>query len=591
VTESARPAASHKVPNESYPQVAARRSLALLVDGASWSLSTWSHFVVAILLAWILSEEFGVLLTGTWATCLCLAVGWQARYLSQLQDLVDLSSTTVAHRLRGFTRSAWVVGLLWALAAGLLFPETNPELRWFLLFVIGGMSLSAVGTQHIYLPACHASMTLALPCLAMRYVLIGDWLEGLLLILYLAVIIRLAHMLHRFSTQTARLQYDRDLLLNELVDRADELDRARQDAELANKAKSRFLAQASHDLRQPLHAIGLFVETISHSPDLPQIQRVIGRVRTSLDVFSNLFDSLLDVSMLDTGELKVASKPVAVARLFNHLRHEFNGPALAANVELRVARTKQILYTDEAMLTRVVMNLLSNAIRYSPNQRVLIGLRWRKSGAYIEVRDSGIGIAAHEQQRIFEEFVRINKSTGGPTPGLGLGLSIVGRAADLLGVAVELNSAPGFGSRFTVGPFLRAPATATELVDTQTVTKSVDLLADLHILVVDDDSQSRDSMGELLSSWGCRVTVAGSARELPSGDWDAVVCDYELGDGMFGDQEIAYLRQRQPDMPGILITGSTAADVLVTAKTAKLPLLRKPVRPAQLRSALLHVML
>ena len=564
-----------------------QRSLELLIDGAAWTLATWGHFFVALILAFILAQEFGWLATGGWAAALCATVSWQAWFARRLQTQETLEPHSVSRSLHRFTLSALCVGMLWAVAAGLLFPVEVAELRWFLLFIIGGMSLAAVGTQHVYLPACYASMSIALPFLALRYALVGAWLEALLLLLYLAVIIRLARMLNRFSAQTARLQQDRDELLDELLKRADELETARETAEQANIAKSRFLAQASHDLRQPLHAIGLFVETIAENAEPERVERVVGRVRSSLDALSKLFESLLDVSMLDTGQIKVTREPVALSTLFERMRREFEGYAAESGVTLRFARTDITLLTDESLLNRLTLNLVSNAIRYSPGGRVLVGARWTDSGIAIEVRDNGAGIVAAEQERIFEEFVRLEDKSAS-AQGLGLGLAIVSRSARLLDATVTLQSQPGAGSVFRVGPFPLSTTPAEQNLDDTPVELS-DLLVGLRILLIDDDPESLDSMSELLESWRCCVTARSQPENLHELDWDVVISDYELGDDRFGDAVVEQLRRRLPDLPAVLVSGSTAPELQKRARTAKLPLLRKPVRPAQLRSALLHV--
>lgn len=295
--------------------------------------------------------------------------------------------------------------------------------------------------------------------------------------------------------------------------------------------------------------------------------------------------------MLDTGELQVRSEPVAISQMFDQLRREFTGPAQRQNVELTFSNTSVILKTDEALLTRLTMNLLSNAIRYSPGGRVLVGVRRTPQGPAIEVLDNGVGIAREEQSRIFEEFVRLdNPDNVAAAQGLGLGLSIVSRTAELLGAKVTIYSEPGRGSRFRVAPFERSTRPAENTSIDNTIAPQGDLLAAARVLVIDDDKQSRDSMQALLESWHCIVSSEENPAAVTQSHWDVVVCDYELGNDRFGDAEVRKLQKRQPGLPGILVTGSTSKEVQTRAQAAHLPLLRKPVRPAQLRSALLHVL-
>jgi len=586
----------------SYDTYTARRSLEFLVDGASWTISTFGHFVVAWLLAWLLMREFGYIAPSLWAFALCAVVAYQSWFTQSIASLETADDKRVETLLRQFTRSALLVGLLWASVAVLLFPTEASESRLFFVFIIGGMSLAAVGTQHVYLPACYASMGIALPCLALRYAWAGEWLQAVLLGLFAAVILRLARMLSRFSMQTIRLQFERDTLLAELTARATELDAARLDAEAANVAKSRFLAQASHDLRQPLHAIGLFVETIADHPVDDKVASVISRVRRSLDSLSKLFESLLDVSLFDTGRIKVSLEHIRAQSLFDQLERDFSDLADKRQVTLKFQPTAAVLHSDRALLNRLLLNLVSNAIRYAPAGRVLVGVRWINPSASaleyaIEVRDSGAGIAPADQERVFEEFVRLHNTTPDPDlPGLGLGLSIVSRVAQLLNLHVELMSYSGAqagaktGTRFRISGL--QPGDDQQVVElAEEPLSATDLLQGVQVLVIEDDSVTLDAMGELLRKWQCEVELHSA---LPTSNldtpWDVLITDYELAGEQTGIAIIRTLRTRVPQLPAILVTGTASSDVATLAAEIAVPLLHKPVRPAQLRSALLHVL-
>ena len=574
------------------------RSLELLLDGARWTVATFGHLFVACLLVWALSGAVGLAQSIFWATCLSAVIVFQSVYAARWpqERLASLDEPGVQSRLRVFTVSAWLVGGCWAAAAFVLFPQGQRELQLFLVFVMGGMSLSAVGTQHVYLPACFGSMGFAIPVLALRYAMEGRWIEPVLLILYTLVIVRLARVLSQFSLRAIRLQHERDLLLAELTERARDLEAARQDAEDANLAKSRFLAQASHDLRQPLHAIGLFVESLSRDHVSEKVAHVVDRVRDSLGMLSHLFDSLLDISVLDTGHTRVNPVTFRLQEVFQQLEKEFVPIARENGVSVRFVSTSAVVQTDPVLFRRLLQNLVSNAIRYAPGGRVAIGARRRCAEANnerlihnpsswsVEVVDNGPGIPLADQQRIFLEFVKL-KGTG--SGGLGLGLAIVNRLTRLLDLAVRLSSEPGRGTRITINRLLPGTNPPVTLLDSER-REDTDRLADTRIMIVDDDPEVLAATQALLSKWGCEVTAH---RSFPD-RWptvDVVLSDFEL-ETQNGLERLTQLMSESPDVRGVLVTGNSSPELREAAAKANITLLHKPVRPVKLRSLLLYLL-
>ena len=455
------------------------------------------------------------------------------------------------------------------------------------MFVMGGMSLAAVGNQHVYLKACYASMSFAVPILALRYAVDGHMLEPLLLLLFTAVILRLANMLARFSERTSQLQFERDALLDELSRRATELESAKLEAEQANQAKSRFLAQASHDLRQPMHAIGLFVDTLAHDELGDKVAQVVNKVSSSLASLSRLFDSLLDITQLDTRSGHTVPRNFKLNELFDSLQRDFRPIAQENGVQLVFVNPDIAVHTDPILFRRLLQNLVSNAIRYAPQEKVTVTAAVIGTTCSVSVEDSGAGIDAADQQRIFDEFVRLDTGTN-TAPGLGLGLSIVKRLERLLKLQLTMHSAAGVGTCFTVSGLTLAAGEVETLSD-ETAAAPTNILQDTTVVVVDDDPDVLQATAELLTRWGCTVR---SYQEPPAsiGDAEIVISDYELGDELNGLDSITRWQLENPTLAAVLISGNTSQDLKRSARTADIPLLHKPVRPVQLRSALLFAL-
>jgi signal transduction histidine kinase len=367
-----------------------------------------------------------------------------------------------------------------------------------------------------------------------------------------------------------------------------ELRSKKEEAEHATLAKSRFLAAASHDLRQPMHALGLFVARLEQLPHEPETQRLIGNVEASVRALQDLLDGLLDVSRLDAGAEKPRIEPVEVEGLFRHLEREFAAAASQKGIRLRVRTRPYWVLSDSRLLYRMLLNLVSNAVRYTARGGVLVSCRRRGDGVLFEVRDTGAGIPPGMQAEVFEEFVQLDNPERDRAKGLGLGLTIVKRTADLLGHPLSLDSVPGRGSCFGIAaPLARAPAPGAQRA---TDAPPADLRG-LYVLVVDDDALARAALCELLKSWGCRVQAAASGAEALAGGApapDLIACDYRLPGAEKAIDVIAGLRARHgAPIPAFLISGDTGTEVLRAAESAGLTLLHKPVRPARLR-ALMH---
>ncbi len=394
------------------------------------------------------------------------------------------------------------------------------------------------------------------------------------------------------------LQQDRNTLQQRIDIATQEMRLKKEEAERANFDKSRFLAAASHDLRQPMHALGLFVGELHSRLDSVEQRKIASKVEESVEALSSLLDSLLDISKLDAGIVIPQIQGFDIDAMANRLVQDFIPVAQRKNISLRVRCANTMVLSDPVLLERILLNLLSNAIRYTPqNGTVLLGCRRCGENLRIEVRDNGIGIPTDEQQNVFREFVQLANSARDRSKGLGLGLAIVDRLARLLHHSLSLRSAPGRGSTFSV-TVPRMFGVEELLAEQGNVPfaplPKLDRMENLQVLVVDDDMLVRISTAGILESWGCHVFAAGDLQEskdlCSQAQLDMVICDYRLPDGdglMLAD----YIKEHYEIQPAyILISGDTAPEILQAATERGLHLMHKPVRPAKLRSLVLFLL-
>lgn len=388
-------------------------------------------------------------------------------------------------------------------------------------------------------------------------------------------------MAHRLETAHADMRRQIELATQELA-------AGKGDAERANEAKSRFLAAASHDLRQPMHALGLFVDLLAQKPHAPDTAHLVRRIGQSVEALGSLLDSLLDISRLDAGALKPELRVFALQSLFDRIETDFRAETEAKGLRLRLRPTHLWVRSDATLLERVLRNLLNNAVRYTERGTIMLGARRRGDRLRIEVRDSGMGIPAASQQLIFQEFVQLGNPERNRDKGLGLGLAIVQRLGRLLEHPIGVSSRDGRGSVFWIEVPLAVPAPAEVVVDVNR--GGIEGRA---IVLIDDDQLVLASMAALLESWDCRVFAAESCDKLErllaaqAVAPDLIICDHQLQDGANGIDVVDRLRRKHgANVPAVLISGDTDAGVWKLASQRGFPLLHKPVRPAKLRAAL-----
>lgn len=386
---------------------------------------------------------------------------------------------------------------------------------------------------------------------------------------------------------------ERDALLAEQGRTAERLEREvrQRTAQLqaADRFKAQFLAAASHDLRQPLHALNLFAAQLPEVRDPAERDRLGERIGRAVHAMNELFDALLDMSKLEAGLLEPAVTDLAIEGVLRRIETTFEGAARKKGLSLRIVQSSAWIRSDAVLLERILLNLVSNAVRYTSHGRVLVGVRRRGERLRIDVYDSGPGIAADRQLEVFREFHQLPGADR--RSGLGLGLAIVERLARLLGHELELHSRRGSGTRFSLSvPLLRAaPAAATVAEEPQVL----DRLAGKVALMLDDDPDAVEGMAGVLRAWGCQVLQAATLTEAIAAIKgrtqiiDVIIADYWLGHGSTGIEAIERLRHiLQRPVAAFLVSGDTTPERLREARRHGVHLLHKPVPPMRLRAIL-----
>lgn len=376
----------------------------------------------------------------------------------------------------------------------------------------------------------------------------------------------------------------------------EDLREAKDEAVQANIAKSRFLAAASHDLRQPLHAQGLFVASLFELTHDQESRRILGKIEQSVEAVDDMLSALLDITSLDTGALTPDRVHFRIDTLLESIETDFSPEAAEKGIDLRVMPCSAIAHSDLALLSRIVRNLVSNALRYTESGRVLLGCRHHPGALRIEVWDTGIGIPETLLGRIFEEFYRTEDIDSAGKKRLGLGLAIVERTARLLGHRIRITSTPGRGSMFSVEvPYGTAPSRRQQV--SSAARNLPGNLAGRAVLVIDDDEQVLSAMRSVLGNWGCQVVVARSGEEAVAaiGELgrapDLAVVDYLLGEEQTAVDALGCIEaELGSGVPTVIVTGTTSNDVMLEFEKNGYQVLHKPVKPAKLRATFNHML-
>jgi two-component system, sensor histidine kinase len=487
---------------------------------------------------------------------------------------------------RRFTAGALCASLLLGGSSWWLMSPGRIDMQLLVMLYLCAVASGAITAFGVLRPAIYCSIVPMMLLSSAWMAAQGDWLHWVLALIILAWLYATTDQARRYGAQfeeSVRLRFENEDLIARL--RGEKLI-----AEEASSAKSRFLAAASHDLRQPVHALTLFVAALRPRVKDGDANRLLDHIDSSVQAMGGLFNGLLDISRLDAGVVEVNAQSFALQPMLERICRDFAADAQAKKLELELRPTKAAVYSDPLLVERIVRNILANAIAYTDEGRVLVACRARGQTLAVQVWDTGRGIPESEQGQIFKEFYQVGNPERDRSKGVGLGLAIVRRLTALLGHPLDLKSRPGKGSVFTLelpttdAAISVAPISAAEAGDT-----AVSGL----VLVVDDEATIQMAMKSLLEGWGFRAIVAGSCDEMLTllancPDRPALlICDYRLRAHEDGIRVIERLRAEYNDdeIPGMLITGDTAPDRLREAEESGLLLLHKPVSNSRLRAA------
>lgn len=546
--------------------------------------------LVAPLLVWTLVNARNA----PWLTAWCAAIvliklfyAWDAE-----RTLRTGLAATQPHRvvLRQMALNA-IDAVAWGALAWVTLDDSTVAGSILVVAVLAGVAGSSMSSLAPVLPVFIAFALFEFATVGSKLWLLGNpayHALGIAGALYIATLMGQARNSNRAARAAIDLRFENLALIEQLHASGAQAQAARLEAEQASLAKSRFLAAASHDLRQPIHAQGLFLEVLARTRLTTTQYDALANARATWQASAEMLDTLLDFSRIEAGVVEPRLQPFPLQPLLNKIENELAPQADAKGIVYRSIDTEVVVQSDPALVALVLRNLVSNAIRYTRRGGVLVACRRRAGQAVLEVWDTGIGIDPSQQQAVFREFHQLGNAERDRRKGLGLGLAIAQGLACTLQQELTLSSRPGRGSVFRLslplaplGTLARRPAPTP--IEAQ--------VFDVRVLVIDDDESVRTGMRQLLTAWGCECDVADSIEEAlvlarlrtPG----VVISDYRLRDQRTGAEAIAALRAEcGQTLPALLITGDTAPQRLREARATGVPLLHKPVLPAQLHHGL-----
>lgn len=555
------------------------------------------------LAAWILAT--GLLLHGDhhgallWALAMSIAcaTGHFGRRL-----LPGRTSEAQAGRYaRCMTALLTLIGALWGLAAWMYLDMRSAPNVITVLSLIAGMSAAALAVFSACLPVAVGFFVPAIVPVWARFIATRD-LDFLPMVLatplYLVVLIIFARNYARVARHSIALRFENVELISQLREQTVRAEQAQREAEEASRAKSVFLASASHDLRQPLHALGLFLVSLGRTALNDKQRQLLAHIDASSGAAREMLNTLLDFSKLEAGVVKAHPIAFRLQPLLHKLEAEFAPQANARGLVYRTRDTTATVFADPALVELVLRNLLTNAIRYTRKGGLLLGCRQQARHIVVEVWDTGIGVHRDQHEAIFREFHQVGNPERDQRKGLGLGLAIVDGLARTMSTRVTMASRPERGSVFRIAlPRVASTAARVAAKPEAAARGSAEMtpLPGLRAMIIDDDPQILIAMADLLESLQCECRTAESQDDalaaLDGFTPDLIVADYRLRGNRDGLQAIAALRAALAHpVPAIVITGDTARDRLRSVHASGAVLLHKPVIAHDLHAAIVALL-
>lgn len=547
--------------------------------------ATIASFIAIFLITLIFAQETGnfvLYITSALLTFSSVISLWLAKSFKKITP----SDTETIKWAWYFTANTAFTAILWSFFLYWVFDPNSPQYAFLIMFICAGFMIGSAPVLSSFLPNYFIYATTLSTPLIILWLASGNQpyqVVGVLMLVELMLILTFSYWLNRTWKSSIKLKFEN-------LDLVKSLEVQRNAADKANVAKSKFLAAASHDLRQPLHALSLFTAVLDESIKNPKTRRIIKQVNMSVKALECLFNALLDISKLDAGTIKAEKTNLQLNNLFLKLANDYELHAQQKGLHILWQSCPYTVWSDENLLEQILRNFISNAIRYTAQGKISIHCHADTKMVKINVSDTGIGIPEHEQQTVFDEFYQLDNAERDRNKGLGLGLSIVKRTAKLLEHTIEIQSKLGEGSTFSIS--VERAVTNTDLhtpppldqVECKQITKPL-------IIVIDDEATVREGTQHLLELWGCDVVTAIDKKEalarlkkknkIP----DGIIVDYRLREQETGIQAIHMIHaEYNRTMPALIITGDIAVERLQEVTNSGFQVLHKPVAALKLRT-------
>lgn len=495
-----------------------------------------------------------------------------------------------------YTAYMAIAGLLWGLAGVLFMHPHEPVTLALTLCGLYGITSGSVPGNAYNRAGLNAFVITIFGCVLIHLLAANDIVYGALGIasaFYAGILMLFCRVQERTIMESFAIRFQNEELVAELRQRTAEAEQARRTAEAASLAKSQFLAAASHDLRQPLHALGLLAGSLAAVKKPHMATDVVDNIQANIGALEGLFNGLLDIARFDANAVGVDLASIASDEIFDRLDHYLRPIADDFSLDLRFRSDGSLLYTDPLLIEQILSNLATNALRNAKRGGVLIAARRRGDRVRLEIWDQGSGIAEADRGRIFDEFVQVGNPERDRSKGMGLGLTIARRAARLLGSDVNFCSVLGKGSVFWLEqPLSDQPVARVETREAAIVPSALVPGGARSVLVLDDDPAVRSACSTLLGSWGIDALCVSSTDEaeaaLARRHFSLLLIDYRLSGPINGLDFLKAQCARDVDIPvaAYLLTGDLSADLIASAGDAGISLLQKPLSPQRLRALL-----
>lgn len=481
---------------------------------------------------------------------------------------------------------SFISGIQWATSTLIFFhPESTINVAVLTVIMLGMIS-GAVGSLST-IPAAFAAFTAPIT-IFMVYALFSTGNSDYHAFAYMFIVFIIASSF--FSRNTYKSNMHGIKLSIENVALIENLQSEKEKAESANIAKSKFLASASHDLRQPLQSMTLFTEALKENLNEPENIYLANRITNSHDALRELLNALLDISKLDAGGVEVKNIPFDIAQITSELYSEFQPIASQKNQQLALSKSSYIVFSDPMLTKRILQNLIANATNYSPEDSIIIiETKIQNDFLLINIKDNGPGIPKKEQNHIFEEFYQLKNPERNRNKGLGLGLAIVKRLSILLNSEIELESSMNAGCDFS----FKLPLASSEQITTKEIISQISnftSLANLQVLLVEDEIDVRDALAVVLKRWGCVVWQTDNIEDalslIKNKNINFIITDYRLREHETGIELLKEVNKINSDISALMITGDTATEQIQEFLEAGHKVLHKPIKPAELRMAI-----